>query len=187
MSICNRCERIFVYKNSLRRHQQKRRNPCRPAVASCAQCGNTFTCFESLKKHKKLYCKAEQHHHTEIDIQDFLNQLPSANASLPSPPPPPPCNNHNDDDDQHQLHTPQSVAEFTRVPNTYFHNDSLQELLNQINFSPLMSNSNNINIEKEEEEECKANTVAADDDAITVYDDDDDDNSIIVNVDNDRQ
>ena len=148
MSICNRCGRFFVYKNSLRRHQQKRRNPCRPAVTSCAQCGNKFTCFNSLEKHKKLYCKAEQQHHHQqqqqhplkIDPQYFLNQLPSANATSPSH-----NNNHDNDDDadarhHHQLYTPQSVAEFTPPvsTNTYFHTDSLQELLNQINFSPMM-------------------------------------------------
>ena len=191
MSICNRCQRSFVYKNSLRRHQLKRRNPCRPAVTSCAQCGNTFTCFDSLKKHKKLYCKAEQQHQQQqhslkIDLQDFLNQLPSsANASSPL------HNNHDDDDDDadaryhHQLYTPQPIAEFTPpVPtNTYFHTDSLQELLNQINFSPLMtnddSNNNNNNI-AEKEEECKTN-IHATNDVITDYDDND---NGIVNVDN---
>ena len=80
MSVCNRCERSFVYKNSLRRHQLKRRNPCRPAVTSCIQCGNKFTCFDSLKKHKKLYCKAEEKEEEPLDvnIQDFINQLSSS-------------------------------------------------------------------------------------------------------------
>ena len=139
MSICNRCDRFFVYKNSLRRHQQKRHNPCRLAVASCTQCGNKFTSFESLKKHKKLYWKGEQHY-PEINQQDFLNQLPSANVSP-----------HNNDDHHHQLHTPQSVADFTPVPNTYFDSDTLQELLNQIQFSPIMTHSINNNVIRDEE------------------------------------
>ena len=213
MSICNRCERFFVYKNSLRRHQQKRRRPCRPAVASCMQCGNKFTSFESLKKHKKLYCKGEeQQHRVETNLQDFLNQLPS------------PHNKHDDDDlhhhhhhqqhhqlctpqsvaddftpasnnyfhnnslqvqQHHQLYTPQSVADFTPVPNNYSHNDSLQELLNQINFSPMISNNNNTKEEEEEEEEEEDESnihtaVAAAATAINDYDDN------IVNVDNDN-
>ena len=177
MSICNRCQRSFVYKNSLRRHQQKRRNPCRPAVTSCAQCGNKFTCFDSLKKHKKLYCKAEQQHPLNIDLQDFLSQLPStANVSSPL------HNNYGDDEDDdvdtryhHQLYTPQSVAEFIpAVPtNTYFHTNSLQELLNQINFSPMMNNI--------AEEDCKEN-IRPTNDVIT----DDNDNGSI-NVDNDSE
>ena len=186
MSICNRCERFFVYKNSLRRHQQKRRRPCRPAVASCVQCGNKFTSFDSLKKHKKLYCKAEEeHNHQEqkhlqkIDLQDFLNQLPSSSSPSNN------NNNHDDDDDarnHQQLYTSQSVAEFTPSPppNTYFHNDSLQELLDQINFSPMMTNNDNDNIiiaDEEEEGECKAaNIHAHDNDIVNVVVVDDNDN-----------
>ena len=126
-----------------------------------------------------------------MDLQDFLNQLPSANTS-------PSYNNHDNNDDDnnnarhHQLHTPQLVAEFTSVPNTYFHHDSLQELLNQINFSPMMTNDDsNNNIIVEERKECKANIHA--DAATTISDSDvvytdyvDNDNGI-VNADNDNE
>ena len=145
MNVCHRCERFFTYKNSLRRHQQKRRNPCRPAVASCTQCGNKFTSLESLKKHKIIYCKGNQ---CGINLEDYLNQLPSGNNISSSSP----YNNSAEEisNNHHQLHTPQSLPNFTPISNAYFDSDTLQELLNQIQFSPMMINSsgnnNNVNI-----------------------------------------
>ena len=53
---CNRCERSFKWKGSLKRHLGRKR-PCRKAMYSCNDCSNVFVSLESLSKHKKLYCK----------------------------------------------------------------------------------------------------------------------------------
>ena len=121
-NICSRCERSFNHKNSLRRHQTRRIRPCKPIVTSCVYCGNKFTCLQSLKKHEKLYCKQRN---PRISLQDFIDQLP-----LPSS-----VNNYSSENYMQQSH------DTSEVNNNGFSNDSLQELLNQIQFSPMMSSN----------------------------------------------
>ena len=172
MNTCSRCERSFKYKNSLRRHQQKRRYPCRPAVTSCAQCGNTFTNLESLKKHKRLYCKYYNH---DISLQEFLDQFNSPDDDVTS------VNVGSNSPARLQnfireLHTPQPSLEdddYDDVKpvsknNPFFDNDSFQELLNHIQFSPMMSTNN-----EQDNNPDKSTTTAAAAAAATVTADND--------------
>ena len=112
-------------------------------------CGNKFTSLESLKKHEKLYCKRNQ---TTISLQDFIDQLPS----------PPPVNNvdaYHSENYMRQQSQP-LVGDTSKVSNG-FSNDSLQELLNQIQFSPMMSS----NIEDDKPLVSTADATDADADA----------------------
>ena len=124
MNICSHCERSFNHKNSLRRHQTRRLHPCKPIIASCVDCGNKFTSRESLKKHERLYWKRR------ITLQSFIEQFPSMIPSATATSP------HN------FMHTPQPLTtDDTSEAKNIFSSDSLQELLNQIQFSPMMSNT----------------------------------------------
>ena len=57
MNVSYKCNRKFNHKNSLRRHKNKRQNPCKPLIIECKNCVKRFSGIHSLKKHEKLYCK----------------------------------------------------------------------------------------------------------------------------------
>ena len=67
---CNRCARVFKYKSSLRRHQYKKLRPCRAVITNCDDCLKGFTNMDSLKKHKRQYCRFREYH----SLQDFLSE-----------------------------------------------------------------------------------------------------------------
>ena len=71
-NVCERCNRTFAHRQSLRRHQNERLRMCTPATTFCNNCQKVFTNISTLKKHEKLHCKSRLQ-----SLEDYIDQLQS--------------------------------------------------------------------------------------------------------------
>ncbi len=133
--ICDRCDRGFNHKNSLRRHQYRISHPYRRAIAECENCHKMFTSIDSLKKHKRLYCKSNH-----LSLEDYIDQLPEQNLFTPSKQDMQPLKFEFSDP---EMNTPTMVNPFSssklddvrEVPTPWF-TDSVKALFDEIKFTP---------------------------------------------------
>ena len=80
---CNQCERSFKWKVSFKRHQERRKTPCRKPMYSCGDCSKDFTSHQSLGKHKNLYCKFRMQQPTlQLSSSPFLAQSTATTATI---------------------------------------------------------------------------------------------------------